>query len=461
MALKRTFIRFLAGFFRGISRFCCFLLSRSGFLRAGINFIGKVLFYISILPVYRLYFYIKYKIINIYTPAKSKFFYFLNKTYIIHLFIVIVALLVVVDNIKAQDIRQENYGEQTLAYSLITKEEYEELTEETLIDYPVDESVLNYLDSTGNVESQRGITGATSGGGEAGITDFSTITEGGGVVVKPNIMRPVTPEEAQSIVEQEEKRYSVTKYTVQAGDSFSSIADKFNISVNTILWQNNLSERSTIRPGDTLEILPTSGVLHKVKSGETLGSIAQKYGIDANVIVTYNNLVDAGTIKINQQLIIPGARVSVPYKVPATSVARGSTQVAPITKLFIPPKSQSSGSGLFWPAGVKRISQYYSWRHKALDIAGPTGTAVYAADSGTVTYSGWTKGYGNNIIIDHGNGMKTRYGHASKLFVAKGDVVVKGQTIMAMGSTGWSTGPHVHFEVNVNGVLKNPLSYVK
>ncbi|PIR93373.1 hypothetical protein COT99_00905, partial [Candidatus Falkowbacteria bacterium CG10_big_fil_rev_8_21_14_0_10_43_10] len=103
----------------------------------------------------------------------------------------------------------------------------------------------------------------------------------------------------------------------------------------------------------------------------------------------------------------------------------------------------------------------YNWSHHAVDIANKIGTAIYAADAGTVEYAGWGSGYGNQIVIDHGGGKKTRYAHASKLFVSKGDTIAKGQTIAAMGSTGWSTGPHLHFEVIINGGKLNPLDFIK
>ena len=114
-----------------------------------------------------------------------------------------------------------------------------------------------------------------------------------------------------------------------------------------------------------------------------------------------------------------------------------------------------------WPTVGHRITQYYSWRHTGLDIANKTGTPLYASEGGTVDYSGWSNGYGYNVLINHGGGKKTRYAHASKLYVKKGDVVSKGEAIAAMGSTGWSTGPHIHFEVIINGVKKNPLNYIK
>ena len=114
-----------------------------------------------------------------------------------------------------------------------------------------------------------------------------------------------------------------------------------------------------------------------------------------------------------------------------------------------------------WPTVGHRITQYYSWRHRAVDIANKTGTSIYAADAGTINVVGWGKGYGNQIVINHGGGKKTRYAHLSKFYVKRGQKVGKGETIAAMGSTGWSTGPHVHFEVIINGKKYNPLNYTK
>jgi murein DD-endopeptidase MepM/ murein hydrolase activator NlpD len=108
-----------------------------------------------------------------------------------------------------------------------------------------------------------------------------------------------------------------------------------------------------------------------------------------------------------------------------------------------------------------RITQYFSWSHHAVDIANHVGTPIYAADAGVVETEGWGRGYGNQIVIDHGGGKKTRYGHLSKFYVSKGQEVEKGETIAAMGSTGNSTGPHLHFEVMINGTKYNPLNYVR
>ena len=126
-----------------------------------------------------------------------------------------------------------------------------------------------------------------------------------------------------------------------------------------------------------------------------------------------------------------------------------------------PNAAPTAGNKMNWPTVGHRITQYYTWKHYAVDIANKTGTPIYAADSGEIEVAGWGTGYGNQILIDHGGGKKTRYGHMSKFYVKKGDKVTKGQAIGEMGSTGWSTGPHLHFEVIINGVKQNPLNYIK
>ena len=458
MAFKRFSIQFLARLMRGFSGGMKFLFRKLRFLEGGIGFLKRGLYKGLLFPVYKAGYHFKYKILNIYAPAKSKVFYVLNKGYFIHALVVVLAFVIFVNNINAQELRQDSFGEQTVVYSIITKEEYEELTEVTLVETGVTQ-VLSYLDQSGSMSAQESATGAFPTEDQM-LTDLSTVTEGGMAIAKPNIIQPITQEEAAQFVQAETKRYGLTDYVVQSGDTISTIAQKFNISVNTILWQNSLGSNGFIKPGQTLEILPTSGVSHKVKSGDTVLALAKKYGIEADKIVEYNNLTDVGDIKISQQLIMPGGKITAPRRKATTTST--VVNVAPVTKLFTnSPAPADTGGALFWPAGVRRISQYYNWRHKGLDIAGPTGTPLYASDPGVVEFSGWLNGYGYNVLVNHQNGIKTRYAHASKLFVSKGEYVTRGKTIAAMGSTGWSTGPHIHYEVIVNGVKKNPLSYIK
>jgi len=254
-------------------------------------------------------------------------------------------------------------------------------------------------------------------------------------------------------------RRETTIYTVKKGETIAGIANSFGVSVNTILWANNLTAKSTISAGKQLKVPALSGVLHKVVRGETLGSISKKYNIDATKIADANNLNNS-LVHVGEELIIPGAKkiiVATPIIVskpkPATSAYNpngGGTAATP------------SGGKFQWPTVGYRISQYFSWRHTGVDLPNTLGSPIYAAESGTVEKAGWnTGGYGNMILIDHGNGIKTRYGHASQLFVQAGDEVERGQVIAAIGSTGNSTGPHLHFEVIINGHVVNPLTYIR
>ncbi|MCD4704563.1 M23 family metallopeptidase [bacterium] len=251
-------------------------------------------------------------------------------------------------------------------------------------------------------------------------------------------------------------RNKVIDYLIEEGDTVSGIAQKFEISVATILWSNNLTYYSVIRPGKTLKIPPVTGILYTVKKGDTISSIAKKYSGDEDKILEQNKLTSAEQISIGQNLMIPDGIK------PASKI----TTYKATRSIFAPPRTTtrapSSGTKLLWPTSAKKITQYYWWRHAGLDIAAKSGTPIYAAESGTVETAGWSNGgYGYYIIINHGNGIKTLYAHSNKLYVRKGEKVSRVQSIMSMGSTGWSTGPHLHFEVRANGYKKNPLSYIR
>ena len=245
-------------------------------------------------------------------------------------------------------------------------------------------------------------------------------------------------------------RFKIIKYVVQPGDTIGGLAQKFQISAETILIENKLSLRYVLRPGDALSILPVSGVSHKIKKGDNIKKIASLYKAEIQKIIDFNHLIE-DELSIGEVLIIPeGKQPPAPIS-PATQIATNR-----------PPALKVMGLGMLWPATVRRITQYFNWRHRGIDIAGPTGTLIYAALDGVVEISGWNSGgYGYKIVLRHSNGMKTRYAHSSKLFVSVGQKVTKGEVIALMGSTGRSTGSHLHFEVVVGGVRVNPFLYVK
>ncbi|MCD4693859.1 peptidoglycan DD-metalloendopeptidase family protein [bacterium] len=258
-----------------------------------------------------------------------------------------------------------------------------------------------------------------------------------------------------------QKRDEIMEYEVKSGDSVSTIAAHFDVSVKTILWENNLSEYGLIRAGDILRVLPQTGVTHKIKSGENLSYLAGKYSIDIDEIAKINNIKNVASLSIGDTLVIPGGEKITTSNNNTKINSTPNYNAISVVKNIVNPKASVPSNKMFWPTEGHTITQYYTWRHHGLDIANKQGTPLYAADAGTIEFVGWSNGYGNNIIINHGGGKKTRYAHLYKFYVKSGQKVDKGQTIGEMGNTGWSTGPHLHFEVIINNQRYNPLNYIK
>lgn len=254
-------------------------------------------------------------------------------------------------------------------------------------------------------------------------------------------------------------------YIVREGDSASSIAEQFGVSVGTILWENKLGPYDILRPGRKLVVLPVSGVSYTVGKGETLEQIAKKFSVEAERISEYNETTLAGKkLAAGVSLVIPGGR---PYVAPRP-VAPASAPTRLTTRTTVPkpasalPAAPEAGTRLLWPTVSHHINQYFSWRHTGIDVHGDLSTPIYAADDGVAVIVEYKKtGYGQSIVVDHGNGIRTRYGHASQIFIAQGDTVKRGQIIAMIGSTGRSTGPHLHFEVLVAGKRVNPFGYTR
>jgi murein DD-endopeptidase MepM/ murein hydrolase activator NlpD len=260
-------------------------------------------------------------------------------------------------------------------------------------------------------------------------------------------------------------RFEVTTYEVQKGDTLFSIAERFTLKPETLLFGNYDALRDnphSLRPGQKLNILPVDGTYHKWSAGENLNTVAKYYGVKVDDVISYpGNHLDANTvgdltkpnIEPGTMLIVPGGKRSfVSWSVPIVS------RKNPAAAKVIGPgycgevKDGPVGTGSFiWPGTQKFLSgtDYLPQaNHPAIDIAAGMGTAIYAVDSGVVVYSGWNDwGYGNLLIIDHGNGWQSIYGHLSQLNVGCGAGVKQGQVVALAGSTGNSTGPHLHFEL--------------
>ncbi|MAG12156.1 MAG: hypothetical protein CMI52_05140 [Parcubacteria group bacterium] len=276
---------------------------------------------------------------------------------------------------------------------------------------------------------------------------FGGTVAGGRAIVAPSTL-PGAPEEGE--------RRSTSNYVVKPGDTIGAIAERFGVSVETVLWENGLSSRSRIRPGDILKILPTTGVKHTVKKGDTLNKIANKYDVEIDKILATNRLDPESKIAIGESLLIPDGR---PIRRAVPVSRRSSFAVrAPVAV----PSASDSGTELLWPTSGRVITQYYHGRHSGLDVDGHYDSPIYASEGGVVATAGWNRGgYGNYIIIDHGGGLKTLYAHASKMFVVKGQRVSRGEVIAMVGTTGRSTGTHLHYEVRVGNRRMNPLRYTR
>lgn len=240
-------------------------------------------------------------------------------------------------------------------------------------------------------------------------------------------------------------------YTIQSGDTLWQIADDYHTDPSTLFSLNPDLEGTIIRPGEELEVIPEfRGLNHTVKWGETLSEIASAYDLPMSEIMDANQLEASDHLQVGQDLLLPGAQVRQERSMAASS-RDGS--------------SRRGALGWIWPiTGGLYSSEFGESRwgsvHTGIDIAVPTGTPAAAVANGTVIFSGWDSGYGYTVIIDHGGGVQTRYAHASQLLVSDGQRVSQGETVMRVGATGNSTGPHLHFEVLVEGEARNPRLYL-
>lgn len=272
-------------------------------------------------------------------------------------------------------------------------------------------------------------------------------------------------------------RVQVITYTVVPGDSVFGIAELFNLKPETIMWANtNILQDNPhrLQIDQVINIMPVNGTYHKWSAGENLGKVAEFYEVEASSIIEWpgnpfdlyeTNLEDPG-IQPGTMLIVPGGQREmidygpprIPRDNPAIARTYGPGHCGVLMDGII-------GDGIFiWPATERWLSGYdYSpeTNHHGIDIAGDTGYPIFAADDGVVVYSGWSySGYGNLVVIDHGNDWQTLYAHLDTLFVSCGESVFQGATIAAMGNTGNSSGSHLHFEMLYGSAKVNPWNFL-
>lgn len=275
-------------------------------------------------------------------------------------------------------------------------------------------------------------------------------------------------------------RLEVITYTVETGDTLFGVAEKFGLKPETLLWGNQLTlgdNPHSLRPGQVLNILPVNGAYHRWSAGDGLNGVAEFFGVQPEAIIQFpGNHLDAATlgdwanpnIQPGAWLVIPdGTRAFVSWSLPPGGIPLDNPGVAQgFGDGMCSEKAQGLvGSGVFtWPSISHRVTGFDyspSTNHSGIDIEGSLGDPIYTVDNGVVVFAGWNNwGYGNVVVVNHGNGWQTLYAHLSTVGVGCGQSVAQGAVIGAYGSTGNSTGPHLHFEMMYNGVKVNPRDYL-
>lgn len=226
-------------------------------------------------------------------------------------------------------------------------------------------------------------------------------------------------------------------YTIQEGDIPGKIAERFGITLNTLLWANDIQNPRTIKVGDKLIILPVSGVKYVVKTGDTIQSIAKKFKGDVSDILSFNNIGSNEKLAVGTEIIIPDGEITT-ISIPSTSTGAGRFSGLPDMK----------GYWMRPIVGGRKTQGIHGYN--GVDLASACGEQVFASAAGTVLVAkdgGWNAGYGKYVVILHPNGVQTLYAHLLKLFTRSGDKVSQGQSIGTEGNTGRTTGCHIHFEI--------------
>ncbi len=256
----------------------------------------------------------------------------------------------------------------------------------------------------------------------------------------------------------QKKLISVTAYIVIEGDTLWSIAEMFGLSADTILGSNSPEKISSLLPGTVLRIPDRDGIFVKVREGESIKKLSSLYGTKTDQVCAANGIDQDSPLPSGREVFLPGANYAAVIETETGMVKIASGREHLLRNILI------------WPVRG-RVSSLFGWRghsyasagsfHSGLDIVAPYGRAIVSAMDGVVAYSGWMGGYGKTVVVDHADGVTTLYGHCSELAVQKGDPVYSGQLISYVGSTGKSTGSHLHFEVRKDSFPVDPLSALR
>jgi len=273
---------------------------------------------------------------------------------------------------------------------------------------------------------------------------------------------------AEADLKKRGKPLSITAYVVKDGDTLWSIANQFDLNLDTIIGSNKLNNINMLKPGTTLRIPNQDGIFIKAAKNDTVEKLADKYGSFVESVYVANQIDKNTPLVAGKELFLPGAaKVAAVAESPSPGVKRmaGRTTRRTIATVVV-----TSSGRLRWPV-MGQISSPFGWRrspfgrrrvfHSGLDIRAPRGRGIVSAGEGRVVYAGWMSGYGKTVVISHAGGITTLYGHCSSLMVGSGSYIRRGQLIARVGSTGRSTGNHLHFEVRRNSTPMNPLRFLR
>lgn len=424
-----------------------------------------------IIPLYKIAVINRIRLQKWFASARGSVFLIFTNRYVFHAVLLLISGMTISAQLQTKHANASSVGRQSVLYALVTGEQ-DELTEEN-IHLESTSKNANYLGE----ETLRALPSIDYDYEEESI--IADIGLPGAISVPEGANLPGIPEQQLARV-----RTETEKHIVASGETIAAIARQYGVDVGTILWANGLDKRGFIKPGLALKIPAVSGVLHRVKKGDTIDKLARVYDIATERIIAANHLDDSRALSIGDELTIPGGTPPEPPRSlakPRTIAIRPNVSISrirnksyddyqeltkPDTRLKpadLPETDVATPKRkLLWPTRLHAINQYYGWRHTGVDIDGDYTDPIYASADGVVEKSGWNNsGYGLQIVVDHQNGLKTRYAHASKLFVQPGDMVKRGQVIAMVGTTGRSTGTHLHYEVFHNGRRQNPLAYVR
>lgn len=399
------------------------------------------------LPVYRAIVFLRKHWKKAIGPTKGTFIHAFTARPVVHITVTLLIFTVTAANLQASTLPTSS-GESSILFSLIGGEETGLIEETAATSRSV--GAVSYLGAAYGVGTHQAQLAAAV---PVTADHIALVTSGGSAMASTPVMPGATRTGLSTV---SKVRTATETYVVQGGDTISTIAANFGLSQTTILWANNMTARDYIRPGQKLKILPIDGIAYTVKKNDTLSKLAKTYAVTTDEIREANGLDEETALTVSTELIIPGGKPIAPVIVRAPVINRI------IDAIGTPGPSPDAGSVfMIWPTSGRVITQYWGWRHTGVDIDGHYDSPIYASDSGVVEVSGWGNGYGIQAVVNHENGYKTRYAHMSKIYVTPGQRVNKGEVIGMVGTTGNSTGTHLHFEVYNNGVRGNPLLFVR